>query len=827
MERWFLGTQGRRCALAGILVAGAAAGASVYTVTLPDGATNTLDEAFAQGYVTSSVAGETPTRAGLHAAADLRVAGGGRLEIDVDLKSAGYTGEVHVAAGAVLRLTALGALGDTDHGTFVADGATLETECLDATADDRLDFAGERLAFAGAGVGGMGALVARTPERKERNGVWGGTRLTMTGDAKIVQVGTYQDFPCNNANNSLDMNGHTLTFCDTDGAGAFCIRTVVTNPGHFVISRARATMNNYAKLGGDASNTVTLRDGASLDLYESTGVGAKPWTVRVLETNGLKWPFTTTSYGGTWDGPLLFEGRAAIGACGQGNGAQAPPNENVTILRGPVTARDTLAICWNNMAVAHAPTIELHAPSNVFDKGLAVSNVVLKAMADGALPAAMGTGVFSAHDAALAFSEGQDRLGDAWRLPKLEVTGSVSVGDCAGAWAGVLKKAGATLTCSMDAPDFTALDLEAGTAALEEPDRNFNSGLYEGHKAYAYWHKEGASPELLAVRANLHCDNADNCQTNGVTASVRFAYETAELKEMATNEFGEVVTANGYTFCYQGYVWNHDATNVTWTFAASETTVSTLWINGKSVYGRQSTGASDDICFGNAVLTPGPNPFWWRIGVSGRKVGPAMSVPKVAAPTWTDKAKCGLVYDRLGRGTRDPGDYARLENTGDAPLFTLTIPGTAAHAALKEAKTVRRLERLSGTAGAVFAAPSRTLVVQELVGCPAVNVASAWLAEAGVTVTARLVARAADLAAGRAFATDGALVFGEGAALELEGDMKALRPSGAVLATAAGGITGAPKVAGEAAGHFRVARSADAKALLLVYVPGGTLLLVR
>ncbi len=112
-----------------LLIAGLAAlgvQASVYTVTLPQGATNTLEEAFMMGCVTSDVVGETATLAGLYAASDLRVKGAGRLEIATDLKAAGYAGEIHVENGAVLRVTVTGALGDTVDGTFVADGATLE-----------------------------------------------------------------------------------------------------------------------------------------------------------------------------------------------------------------------------------------------------------------------------------------------------------------------------------------------------------------------------------------------------------------------------------------------------------------------------------------------------------------------------------------------------------------------------------------------------------------------------------------------------------------------------------------------------------------------------
>ena len=807
------------------LVAGVACAAPVYTVTLPNGATNTLSEAFANGYVTSSEG--AATAAGLNAAEDLRVTGGGRLEINVDLKSAGFAGEVHVLPGAVLRLTANGALGDTAHGTFVADGATLETECLDTSAQSKLDFAGEKLSFAGTGVDGVGALVARTPTTYERNGVWGGTILTMTGDAMITQVGQYQDFPNNGANNSLDMNGHTLTLFDTNGGGEFCFRAVIKNPGHIVLLNAQVSMNDNANLAGDASNTFTITDTGRLDLYSCTTVGRKKWTLRVPETCTRPMVVQTSNNGGIWDGPIVVERSLVVGMLGQGS------NANKSKLRGPITAKKTFAICRRSETPPQIPDVELYSPQNSFARGLALTNINLKVMADGALPVSMGTGILTANNVAFTFDTA-DRE-QPWSLPQMTVSGDVSIGDHAGSWAGIVKSAGATLTCSADSPDIAALDLEAGTMSLAEPSANFNAGLYEGWRAYAYWHKdkhdEFTDTMMNVYKANAHCDNADNNATNGVTLGVRLAYESQTFDDLAPNEYGTLVQANGYAVNYQGYIWNPDPTNVTWSFAGSEQTVSTLWINGQTVYQRQATatspenGTNADLRHGNATLYPGANTFWWRIGVSGRAVGPNSSVKSCA--TWTDKTKMGLVYDRMGRNSTNPDDYERLINSAGGNLFTLTDPSTPAYAALKERTTVRRMDRLSGTAGAVLDAPSRQLIVRMLKGCPEVKTASSWLAEAGLSVTETFVSRAADLAAGHGFVTDGKLDFAEGCTFALDGEFDALKGQTSVVATAAKGIQGLPTVTGDAAAQFRLVKSEDGKTLSLEYIPNGTLVIFR
>ncbi|HNX36637.1 MAG TPA: hypothetical protein PKM57_18595 [Kiritimatiellia bacterium] len=808
-------------AISGLALASSAA---TYTATLPHGTTNTLDEAFSNGCVAASEGEATP--AGLYGASDFRITGGGRLEINVDLKTAGFAGEIHVEPGATLRITANGALGDTSHGTFVANGATLENECLDTSADSKLAFAGEPLTFAGAGVDGVGALVARTPSKQERNGVWGGTVLTMTGDAMISTVNGYQDFPNNSSINSLDMNGYTLTVRGIPSAtgvwpGNVCLRPVVTNPGHIVLSNCYATMNEYANLGGGAENTLMIGVGCRFELYNATILNKKKWTLQIVKDAHSN-PFQTSAGGGYWDGPIVLGSRTGDWNMSlQAQSVSSVITTNHSTLAGTISAASRLKY-YNAAPTLPNPYLTLKSPDNVFAKGVDFSNVNLTLDADGALPSACGTAVVE--NASIDFNVSVA----SYALPVLCTSSNVTISDAQGSWDGIVKTAGSTLACSANSPAFTTLDLESGTMTLEEPSRNFNAGLYEGHKAYAYWYKDGSG--LDPYKANAHCEGADNCNTNLITSTVRLAYEAYSPGEQALNEFGALVSADGYAFSYTGYIWNHDATNVTWTFAASERTVSRLYINYADVYGRQATGLSPengvsaDLRYGNATLHPGANHFWWRIGVSGKTVGPYSTVK--SCTTWTDATKMGLVYDRLGRLSNDPANYERLVNSADGELFTLTDKATAEYTALREKTTARHLERLSGTSGAILNAVSRRLIVQELVGCPEVNTASDWLDEAGMTVTDSFTAQVTDLADGRHFTTDGKLIFDVGTTFELEGDVKPLKGAKTILATAANGIQGIPTVTGETALYFKVSKSADTKTLYLEYVSRGTMVTI-
>ena len=277
---------------------------------MPQGVDATLDEAIAAGYMTGAA-----DYSALLAATDLVVDGKGRLIIDKDLKTAGYAGEVHVKNGSRLQLRISGALGDTVHGTFVEDGATLET-WTDGAANT-LNFLGEPLSFAGIGVDGDGALVSLTTANQQRRGAWGGTVMTMTGDAMVHlkgETGSF-DFPYQyaHANNSLDMNGHTLTFCGPYGSGSSTVtiplRLNIANPGHIVVSNGLyVSINADNNFRGSSDNTFTIADSVSrLDLYSANTQGAIPWTL-VLAPKVRRNVLLSSSGGGRWDGPIVWQG---------------------------------------------------------------------------------------------------------------------------------------------------------------------------------------------------------------------------------------------------------------------------------------------------------------------------------------------------------------------------------------------------------------------------------------------------------------------------------------------------------------------------------------
>ena len=348
--------------------------ADAVTITVPPGVDATVDEAIAASYMSGAT-----DYAGLLAASDLVVNGAGRLIIDKDLKTAGFAGEVHVRSGSRLQLRVSGALGDTAHGTFVEDGATLET-WTDGAADT-LNFLGEPLSFAGTGVDGEGALVSLTTKNQQRKGAWGGTILTMTGDAlvHVKNARTNLNFPYQSAHasNSLDMNGHTLTFCGPYSSGSSActlpLRLNITNPGHIVVSNGLyVSINNDNVFGGNADNTFAIADSISrLDLYQSTRSDAKPWSL-ILKPGVRRDVLLSTAGGGRWDGPIIWQDSSVPSPIFQ---VKATENGGDVTFAGPVTTGIGLEITNTTVGAAYSPTFSLEGKGNVINGNFKVSDV--------------------------------------------------------------------------------------------------------------------------------------------------------------------------------------------------------------------------------------------------------------------------------------------------------------------------------------------------------------------------------------------------------------------------------------------------------------------
>jgi len=798
--------------IAVVLAIGQAVAAPVYTVTLPAGVTNTLAQAFDNGYVTSDPA-ETVSLSGLYAAADLRVAGAGRLEINADLKSAGYTGEVHVVSGARLRITANGALGDTAHGTFVADGATLENECLDTSDINKLDFAGEQLSFAGTGTDGLGALVAMTTTKQERNGVWGGTKLTMTGDATILTYSGYQDFPCNNKNNSLNMNFHTLTVCgvltkngqDVLKPTGVCMRPIVTNPGHIVVTNCQISINDMADLGGGATNRIVLTEKGELELYSSTVAGRKKWTVFVQEDNVVSPPLKTSAFGAVWDGPIVYQGGEKLSISSQNT------STNTTIFAGPMTVQKPLLIA-DGMAAAKNPghpTLVLKSSENDFKGGVTFQNIDVKLAANGAVAASCVTCMVKS-TTGYPTSNVTFEPTETYTLPVLTASGPVNVQAGTGSFTGLFKEDAGTLThvTGLTTP---FIDLKSGTykkGLLADDFYPTVAGLHYGFDTnFTGW----SSGTRSANRVYYYPDDP--------TVTNKVVFDFADLKVAKGSP-------NGTGTYYEGYLWNGESTNVTWRFGVYCRTLTKLKINGTTVIDKQTFAIG--VSFGNAVLKPGANAFDMRIG-SENNWATQPTVEPQNSTVWT-KEDCFL-YCTTSSTSTNRADFCELVDPGDGSLLRRYVEGAPALVAEQTAwsnKVDAVVATVTAAEGTTIDVSGLPMSVATLNGLPTVVSTQAVANVTGsFRVTGAWNVDGTRVMAGKRLASGPTLIFDEGAVCRVANSRALARAGAVTLATSETAIVGMPRVVGTDDRQFEVTKSDDGHTLSIRYLGKGVILVVR
>ena len=189
----------------------------------------------------------------------------------------GFTGAIEVQEGT-LAVHGIANLG-TPTKITVSDGATLDLTTQETS--DPTNLRGKEIVITGSGYDGAGALV--------RGGTKGVNNLfrtlTLAGDATItINVQTGLGDTSSNYG-IVKLNGHTLTksgsnklycpnvrFFGTDGTTA--------DPGNIVVAEGTLFLHNGNTLqGGSANNTITLQNGAKLQLRNTNPI---KWSVKAF-----------------------------------------------------------------------------------------------------------------------------------------------------------------------------------------------------------------------------------------------------------------------------------------------------------------------------------------------------------------------------------------------------------------------------------------------------------------------------------------------------------------------------------------------------------------
>ncbi len=121
------------------------------------------------------------------------------------------------------------------------------------------------------------------------------------------------------------------------------------------------------------------------------------------------------------------------------------------------------------------------------------------------------------------------------------------------------------------------------------------------------------------------------------------------------------------TYVYTGYIWNREATNVTWTFGKSIDDSTLLKIDG-TVLINNTSWATPMIA--SHTLTPGAHAFEARFGNGSGGAG------RVTTAWWTTTA-FGFGVDYLGRNETNIANFVALTDPGDGSLLTVGAGGTS------------------------------------------------------------------------------------------------------------------------------------------------------
>jgi autotransporter-associated beta strand protein len=278
------------------------------------------------------------------------------------------------------------------------------------------------------------------------------------------------------------------------------------------------------------------------------------------------------------------------------------------------------------------------------------------------------------------------------------------------------------------------------------------------------------------------------------------------------------------TYIYSGYIWNRDATNVTWSFAEHLDDYVLLKIDNNIVL---NNGNWDIPTLGNYILTPGPHLFEVRFGNGTGFAGPSTSGGK----WFPANHPFGFGVDYQGRGDTnianfvalfDPLDGSRL-TTGVPPFSDSTAVVLEAGATLDlSGSTLLSIATLLGT-GTV---QDGNLVITDLVS-PAGDAIGDLTFNCNLTVTGKY---RLDLSA---LNNDRLIVTGDldvsAARLEVV-DVANMPKKNYTIATATGSITGSPSgdfITWEGnpdQGKWRVKK--DGNTIKLIWV-GGTVILLH
>ena len=673
---------------------------------------------------------------------DLVKLGAGKLNIGALPE---YAGNIHIKQGVVYA-SATNAFGRATGYTKVYDGAQLQTY---TNVTQTLNFGDEQFIIEGTGPDGNGAIrcLSTTVQKSTMNPL--GKNLTLTGNALITDTQRHDLF------GTTDLGGHTLTL-----KGSFSFEGSVTTNGNVIANGGSAVFPTQCSFPGDASNVFTLTNNVQFMFCYSV-LSKAFWTLDVADGFFL---LSVDAQDNLWNGPVIL--RKMTSFQGGNNAATA------ATVRFPKKVTGDGGF---NM-VGNYQELRLGCPDNDFKGGIAMNTGSLRIDADGAVP--RDGGRLSLTNSAVIFNGVAS-----CSLPPVEFSGTGYVGKCSGTWKTEVVKSGAGELVYDSLLGSELLDVRGGTVRFA---RSSLAGLNGGSQSYG--NGDTYTPLVRAAYTNTPYLMLTNAVTKNLPRMETIGWYNNEL-----------VT-------YAGYIWNTNATDVTWTWHVCIDDACDVFLDGKRVISQSGWTV---MVATNLTLTPGPHAFAVRAYNGTGGAGASDGNGK-----WKDSsgANCntkGLAVDIQARGMVTNSDYyAVLKDPGDGTLFTTSLQ-------------LARFATMKFAPGTGIGFDGMPYTLEHLIGLPNIS-------NGDLTVTGDWTVDGADLVAGRTAASSGKIIFADGVTLKIDDTRWGGKgSSGMMFLTAEGGIEGMPVLEDVASRyHRRLVQSADGKSLTF-YATCGCAILVR
>lgn len=725
--------------------------------------------------------------------------------VSITENHAGFSGDVHVESGVLYNnaKTGLGAL--TSGGVHVSDGATLYQ---DVTTDD-LTSCTRKIYITGEGVSDLGGALYVRHRHSSNNRNWmflGG--ITLTGNAVIVVDSAKR--PSLSYWQKVDLAGHDLRIMAYKGLN----KTQIQFNGPVTSSGTTATTLVADNLQLDLASEMGFLDTdgvvSELVLTNKTRVvfrtagGTRTWRLRVDDpeqfnlygtSNGIGERYMTNltlnSYN-KWQGPVVLNRDMLIRKFDETSTEKYYPIS----LMGPVSGKGGIKT-GGDLANQRNLIVSLGSADNTFEGGVSLYMGALNLHAPTALPPNGGPAVITNGVLGLCVD------GD-YTLPNCIFEGDCRILGTSGAQgqAKSVTKKGAGTLYNGSLLGMAKLDVQGGTYRQSARTWAGVAGLNEYRQTYE---------TLAQTTTNFKADDPQ----------VEFSAKRLMMPASHMNDPVWDPTPNYTLFVYRGYVWNREATNVTWALASLADDGDSLRIDGVEVAKSVKYNAKTSTF----VITPGPHTFEYRIyndtsyrGALDRDIirtfdGTAWTYTGSVAgpkgddgkPDYTRGSWHGWLYSimyKTGEVTYFDTDYQQFKDPGDGSLFTTSTNMNDVAVNYGEMKFA---------AGTTFDMGNWPATAAELVGMPTV-------VNGDFSVTGRWTFAAADVGVNR-LTLDGKLMLGESATVKIEGDISGLTLP-VVVAEAQGGISmpkRMPVTAGN--GNYLLKQTSDTE-ISLVDKPG-------